>query len=285
MTISGNDHITLLSWNLAGRVRKAPSQIAFIAERAPHIVAFQEVTKNTLPILKDALGANGYDYTADSFSEADGALLVGPRRYGELIGSRFPISRLPANNFDLPWPERVLSVMLEAPGIAIELHTTHIPPGSSNGWVKIETLEGIFRRLAKTSATARILCGDFNTPQKELSDGTVVTFGQTIRPNGEVFLGKRVGGREDPTGRWDAGERNILCGLKAFDMPDIFRALHGYSVREASWFMRRKGKIFARRFDHIFASRSLNALACRYLHQPREVGLSDHSAIEATFSP
>jgi endonuclease/exonuclease/phosphatase family metal-dependent hydrolase len=38
--------------------------------------------------------------------------------------------------------------------------------------------EGIYRRLACSSDRPRILCGDFNTPQKEMADGEVVTWGQ-----------------------------------------------------------------------------------------------------------
>ncbi len=58
----------------------------------------------------------------------------------------------------------------------IELHAAYIPPGSSHGWLKIDTLEGIFRRLAQPSTRPRILCGDFNTPQAERADGRIITW-------------------------------------------------------------------------------------------------------------
>jgi len=35
------------------------------------------------------------------------------------------------------WPERTLSVDIEMPWGAVEVHTTHIPPGVTNGWIKI----------------------------------------------------------------------------------------------------------------------------------------------------
>ena len=49
----------------------------------------------------------------------------------------------------------------------INFHTTHIPPGSSNGWIKIETLEGIYKRIEELKNELNILCGDFNTPKDE----------------------------------------------------------------------------------------------------------------------
>ena len=34
----------------------------------------------------------------------------------------------------------------------IRFYNAYIPPGSSNGWIKIETLEGIFEGLNTTSS-------------------------------------------------------------------------------------------------------------------------------------
>ena len=41
----------------------------------------------------------------------------------------------------------------------------------------------------------------------------------------------------------------------------------------------------AHRLDHVLASAGLGPVACDYVHGWREAGLSDHSAIEATFEP
>jgi hypothetical protein len=60
------------------------------------------------------------------------------------------------------------------------MHTTHIPPGVTNGWTKIEMLAGVYRELAHPSVIPRMLCGDFNTPQLELPTGEVMTWGQRI---------------------------------------------------------------------------------------------------------
>jgi hypothetical protein len=42
-------------------------------------------------------------------------LLTGPRRYGLLIASRFPICPWEPGRFNVPWPERILSVDIETP--------------------------------------------------------------------------------------------------------------------------------------------------------------------------
>ena len=56
----------------------------------------------------------------------------------------------------VPWPERFLCVNLETPWGLLEMQTTHIPPGVTNGWIKIEMLEGLYRRLAHPSITPRL---------------------------------------------------------------------------------------------------------------------------------
>jgi hypothetical protein len=61
---------------------------------------------------------------------------------GLLIASRFPLVYRTSEQ-KVPWPERVLSVEVTTPNRAINVHTTHIPPGSSNGWLKVEMLEAV----------------------------------------------------------------------------------------------------------------------------------------------
>jgi exonuclease III len=159
----------------------------------------------------------------------------------------------------------------------IECYTTHIPPGASNGWIKIETLEGIYNRLAIPNTKLRVLCGDFNTPKEETQDGQVVTWAERRRKNGEIVLVPNRGKR------WDAAERNVLLCLKEFDLSDVYRSLYGYKVQDYSWYTNNKGVRIGRRFDHVFASQALNPVSCRYLGSFREESLSDHSPIEVEF--
>jgi exonuclease III len=273
--------VRLISWNIAGRSRKLAAQMRAILELHPDIVCLQEVRAATAPLLSAALCNGGLPYSVDSFRlAANPVLLTGPRQYGEFIASRWRIRALPQESFKLPWPEKVVSAVIRWPPSPLEVHTAHIPPGSSNGWTKIQTFNGIFERLARSSTVPRVLCGDFNSPQLETLRGEVVTWGQDDI-GGRYEFWRTSNGR---TGRdWDAGERSVLVDLARFDLPDVFRGTHGFSRQEFSWYLKRKGTTIGRRFDHVFASRRLAVHACRYVHALRESGLSDHSPIEVDF--
>jgi exonuclease III len=218
----------------------------------------------------------------DSFDLAPNlSLLTGKRRYGQLIASRFPLRPLAPDEFNIPWPERVLSAAVSTVTGELELHTTHIPPGSSNGWIKIYTLEGIHQRLAHPSDIPRILCGDFNSPQLETTDGRVVVWGERVLNKGKIKTRQHIRGASGQ--RWVDGERNVIEGLTKFDLTDIFRQLNGYHAQDFSWYVNHGRKSTGRRFDHIFASLQLRPTRCHYLHEFRNHALSDHSAIEAWF--
>ena len=183
----------------------------------------------------------------------------GPRRTGVLLASSAPLEPLatPA----VPWPETILSA--RTGGIA--LHVAHVP-NSRNGWIKVETLEGILAGLARDPAHPSVLCGDFNTPRSERPDGTILTFardqyGRLRRERGE---------------RWDAAELGILTAL----WPDAFRALHGYERKEISWNWPRFPRS-SYRLDHMFST--LAPSRCEYVHEVRTTKLSDHSAMEGDF--
>lgn len=165
----------------------------------------------------------------------------------------------------------MLSVAIDSPAGPIELHNAHIPPAPSNGLVKVETCEALLHRLARPSDRHRILCGDLNTPRREYADGTVATFASN-HPEHEA--------------RWDAAERGLLTGLAGWDLRDAFRDLNGYDRGDVSWVMHtRARRKAAHRLDHVLASSSLHPIYCDYVHDWREIGLSDHSAIEAAFEP
>ena len=269
----------IISWNVANRVRKQQLQLDALISREPDVIGHQEVTSRTLPLWVEGLKKARYTCTILSFNlNSDNGEFTGPRRYGILVASRWPLNSINQRSLKIPWHERLVSVLIHSPNVDFEFHVAHIPPGASHGWLKIDTFEGIFKFLAKTSCNyPRILCGDFNSPQAETMSGEVITWGQDILKNGQVRF-------SDKEGRWDAGERSVIQGLAEYNLYDIFRLLNGYELQEFSWLLRRKGRIIARRrFDHIFAAKILNPDTCRYIHSFREELLSDHSAIEATF--
>ena len=268
----------LLTWNLNGR-RSVERQAAAVADREPDILALQELTSNSVPGWRTALTDSGLTHVIDSFANAPSWQAAGPRRYGLLIGSRFPLLHL-LSEHPVPWPERVLTALVTTPGGSINLHTTHIPPGASNGWMKIEMLEAVSAVVAETTGSPTILCGDFNVPQMEMPDGRIVTWAEDI-VDGEPRVWRSW--RGGPGTRWDAAERTVMEGGGSRHLIDAYRQLHGYGRQESSWFVKRKERRIGRRFDHAFCSRALRVRRCEYLHSVREQGLSDHSALELEF--
>jgi exonuclease III len=269
-----NSELRLISWNVNGRVKAIPQQMSELSDRAPDMVALQEVRLSALDWFASHLAEMGLSYFIDSVRLADAL----QRRYGEVIASRWPLLQIDGTEEGTPFPERLLSAVIATPWGDVEFHTAHIPPGVSNGVWTLEMYEGIYRRLAHHSDIPRILCGDFNTPQMETTEGRIITWGEKIKKDGAIVL------KADDR-RCDAAERCILQGLAPFDLPDIFRTLNGYEVEAYSWFFRTKHGTTQRRFDHIFASQALKAVKCRYLPHLVEAGLSDHAAIEAVFRP
>jgi len=231
-----------------------------IAARTPDVVALQEITARTLPLWRAALADAGMANVESSLDSAPATRApAGPRRTGVLLAAREPIERAGAT-LRVPWPETVLSGIVGG----IEVTVAHVP-NSRNGWIKVETLEGIVSGLAGRDRHA-ILCGDFNTPRSERRDGTIITFARDqygrLRPErGE---------------RWDAAELGVLTGV----WPDAFRSLHGYERKEISWNWPRF-QHSGYRLDHMFSMST--PTRCEYLHEVRTTKLSDHSAMEADF--
>jgi exonuclease III len=270
--------VRLLTWNLNGR-RRIDGQIAFIASRAPDVVTLQEVTGRSAALFRQELLQCGFAHVVDSFTASTPWVAAGPRRYGLLIASRHPLAAQPSS-LAVPWPERLLSADIAIPHRSLTIHTTHIPPGSSNGWMKVKMLEAVAQVVAE-SPPPLILCGDFNTPQAETLDGKIVTWGERwIAGKPPRVQARKRGG---PGDRWDAAERTILEGGRDSALIDAFRALHGYERQDFSWFVRRGELRIGRRFDHVFCSRDIRLRRCEYLHDVRENGLSDHSAMEVEF--
>lgn len=245
----------------------------------PDVVALQEVTHRSLPLLLDGLRSGGLIHAEHSLPHDRPE--SGARALGVVVASRYPLVRQD-HALPLPWHEKGLSVVVKVPSAAVEVNTVHLPPGVSHGWVKIDIYEAIYKAVAKPAAGHRVLCGDFNSPQAELETGEVICWAKRLGKDGRWYLPRTRSGGDNE--RWELGEWNVLVGLREHDLHDVFRRLHGYAARGFSFETKLRTTITRRRFDHILASRSLRPSSCEYLHDLREMGLSDHAPIEAVFA-
>ena len=247
----------VISWNVAGRTSRAVERAERLCAHNPDVVGLQEVTEKAFSALSEGLISCGLKHHVYAKN-----VVSNPRkRRCVAVFSRWPIQTL-TNSISVPYPELVLSVMVQQPELPFEFHCVHIPNGREHGWEKIESFEGVYRGLAITSDIPRILCGDFNSPKEEL-------------PTGEIIPWSR---RDE---RWADGELSVISGLAKLGLEDVYRQLHGYPPHSFSWYAKNGT---GRRFDHIFASRSLRVSDCDYVQDWRQDGLSDHSGIEAVFS-
>jgi len=214
------------------------------------------------------------DLTAAGYAVALSALppgASGSRRLGVLVAAREGVAALPS--LALPWPERHLAVRTRLDGRDVELHTLHSPLSQKPGRVKVRTLETLHARLTEPSDVPRILTGDINTPQYESREGVIQTFARTRGGNIRPHYGERH----------DRAELLLIDDLPgAHGWQDAFRALHGYARRDRSYVVKPPG--YGWRLDHIIVEQPLAPVACEYVHEVREAGLSDHSAMWARVS-
>jgi exonuclease III len=274
----------VVTWNVAGRVRRQPEQAAVLAGVRADVIALQEVTARTLPLWRDALAAAGYGAWACALPLPDEPVRAERRPGGDaeprggapgrgaesrrrplgvLVAARDRLERL-APPDGVPWPERVLCCVVDG----VELTNLHSPISPAPGLAKVLTHEAVAAHLARPTQRPRILCGDLNTPRRELPDGDVLTFAHDSAGRLRPERGER----------WNRAERALVHGLREQGWVDAFRALHGYGEREASWtFARDRG---GWRLDHILAQ-GLRPVGATYAHEWRRAGLSDHSALIA----
>ena len=129
-----------LTWNTAKRLKYVYDQVKLIQQTNPDIVALQEVIISSDKKFKRLL-ASHYPNIASSFDLApDTSVLTKKRMFGQIIASKFPLQPEDPNKLDIPWQERVLTVKIQLDGEEITMHTTHIPPGSQNGSMKLECI-------------------------------------------------------------------------------------------------------------------------------------------------
>lgn len=257
--------MNLVVWNInRSSLKRFKRQMAVLAAYRPDILALTEVGIKAGPRARDVLGPLGYEHVVCSQDLLDEDERM--TSSGVLFASRYPFEAMAHGELGVPIKHRALSAVFETPRGEVEGHVVHVVPGSSYGWKKVEFFEAIYERLAREHDGPRFLCGDFNSPRLEESDGSVRVFGH----------------RKDP--RWAQAERSVITGLADFGLGDAYRGVHGYEKFGWSHQLVRKGRLrWQRRFDHVFACPTLEAIGATYLHDLDEY--SDHSPLEIRFVP
>lgn len=284
----------LISWNVNARVKDVRKRVNVLSQQKPHVVAFQDVRATSIRQYEQAFAEIGLHYTLHTFQDpSDEATPT-----GVLIASCFELERLPHLPSSALWPKgmlsphpekvmkhwgkRMLFATLQSPWGKIDLYNAYITPGSHKeatsagrkiySSIKLDLLTGIYHTLTIPSERLRILCGDFNTPQKETVTGETITWGQSYSKSKGCYYVRR---KEEERHQ---AEFRVLRGLADHDLSDTYRRVHGYGSEEVcSW--------RTYRYDHIFASEALISQSISYLTSFKEHQLSDHVPIEAIFAP
>jgi endonuclease/exonuclease/phosphatase family metal-dependent hydrolase len=252
----------VLSWNVAGRVALQDEQIDAVLGHGAHVLCLQEVTPRTAPRWADALSGAGYAVELSTWPVEPRGL----RRLAVLTAAKRALTLVPAP--PLPWPERHLACRVALDGAEVEVRNVHAPLSQKAGRVKVRTLEAVFAAVARDDGVPRVVAGDLNTPRYESRTGEVFTFARTRSGRLRPAYGERH----------DRAELALVVDLPARGWRDAFRSLHGYERRDRSW-VSKVG--YGWRLDHLIVSPQLQPVACEYVHEWRERGLSDHSAIWA----
>lgn len=264
----------VITWNLNSRTNKQDlsKQCDYLKNGDFDIITLQEVVVGSEGYIKDYF--KGRSVLSSFDLVLDKSLLVNKRKYGQIVISKSEISKI-ESVATVPFPERVLSCSIQN----YEVHTTHVPPGSSNGVIKVEHMEGLYRFLHSRNSEKVILTGDFNSPKQELRTGEVITWGQRLNSKGEVRFSINPKWKSSCSAeRWDVAERSIVANSASVNLKDVFRSVHGYGVDAFSWYT---NKGVGRRYDHIFCSNCMRVADAFYDQTPRVERVSDHSPLIA----
>ena len=265
--------IQVVTWN----VHFQGARILDALKSQPDVLALQEVTFNQRPDFEERLREMDLKCCPDCQPRAGG------KDYGNLIACRWTIEPVKArfSGKKPPWAQLLVEALVSVNGRSFLVISVHIPNGSGYGWRKIDTFDALKVVVRDAKGKACIVTGDFNEPRYMLQNGGIVTWGQEWDARQRCFVcwppWKDRSGTLGSGKKWDSAVRWL------FDQEDE----HG--MRHAYWEMQGPGAMDAshltrgqkRWFDHIFVSPHFRVEQCKYLHELRGPGLSDHSALEA----
>lgn len=236
------------------------------AERAHRQLAWLATRPEDVFVLTETRTSEGCRHLADAFRAAGYAVVYpkpGPTEYGVMIVSRLPVQLDPITEHVGFLPERVAGVLVSTGLGRLRVIGAYVPTRDATAarterkrrWLS-EFSAALGGCVRTDSGIETVLLGDLNV----------------IEPDHEPSY---------TTFRWF--EYDFYRGLTdKHDLVDAFRHLEPGRV-EHSW-IGRTGDGY--RYDHAHCSKKLAAelAECEYVHEPRSVRLSDHSALSVTFS-
>ena len=240
-------NFSVFCWNIANPSEKrAGEQAVWLRKRPEDVLALTETkaSKGCL-LIEKYFKAFGYNVI---FLKIEG------KEFGSMIISKHSLKLSDFSSLINFLPYRVSSAIINFQKRKLEIINVYVPSRNASKEKiskKKNFLQGLANALEKTRmSNKRIFCGDFNV----LEPNHI--------PHYPFFQ------------KW---EYNFYQNLMNYRLEDAFRYLNP-NTKEYSW-VGRTGDGY--RYDHCFISHDLLPLIkkCYYLHEPREIRLSDHSAL------
>lgn len=237
-----SSNFTLINWNVSNpSIKRALNQIHWILERDPDILTLTETKfSQGCNYIKDRLLDRGYQVF---FPKPEG------NGYGVLLALKNNSTPSEFSNHIDFFPARVVSANTLLYSKELEIIVTYVPnPRNEKKKIFLQKLHNALQTAP--SPQYRIFCGDFNV----------------IEPDHVPFYPK-----------FEEWEYSFYDSLREYNLLDIFRKLNP-TTNAYSW-VGRTGDGY--RYDHCFVSKTLIPLVeeCYYIHETRELKLSDHSAM------
>ena len=205
--------LRVITWNVARRSSRLAEQAASLASRELDVVALQEVTDATLPLWRAVLERIGLPHVRASLDSADPRRApASRRRTGVLVASRAEL-RDPFVTLPVPWAETALSPRSPTPPSAQSRSTAFTSPTRPTAGLRPIRSRLFAPGLQVAPRMARVVCGDLNTPRRELESGEVVSFARDSR--GRL--------RPERGPEWDEAELGVVPGLRDLGYRDAYR--------------------------------------------------------------
>jgi exonuclease III len=232
----------LLVWNLLhGGGARVPALVDAAMRHEPDVGVLAESRASTTPRLGALFAGRGLPHHLASAAP--------PRKNGVLVVARHPPQRRPP-----PAGETVGQRWVEAdlPEHGFRLVACHVPPKISIGVEQKDAFWSVLLTRAEELLTEpAMIAGDLNTgaPFRDEHRATLYCADRFEQPGGLGWI-------------------------------DAWRRFHGPTRKEWSWVYPRR-RTYGYRLDHVFCTPPLaeRLTGCRYSHDERDRGLSDHSLL------